>query len=840
MAKMQESSVKPVGFPLLLPEIPIASFYKGELPEAGTGIPMKINGKYFVYDFMPSYRWAPGYTKEMMAPHMEYVGESKGESTHIHERFQKSLSWLTAKINKKKREETGLKELITEFPKYVQDLCKAYKEVGFFGRDEKFAQMTLIINLMKRKFADRFNELMMTQGIAAEVFREFLIVEPWQTRVQVLLDSTFHVNADATEAKMGSFLISVQNGDLDTPSFHIEYDVLEQPGPKAALARLAKWMSRGSVGIEIYEFRLDIKNEFTEDEESGPKIEGRLKELCSHIGSAEIELFSILNTAKLRAEGFSGHKKIVNQMLEALSTSKALHALQRLNLSDCYVDFETFTWIRKVVTSSNITALKLSRLKLGLCPPDPPSQFQMQSRTMECSLACRLCLGCSDCCSICCVCCGCVKQPDYVATTEMIKEHMNSCLQKNKHISGQVHAAKDMVETFTNMKKHGIVDVIDFTGTRLPDLCATGTGVNFVLKAIAQARPSAICLKNTGLTDNHAAGICQLFFQNPDMLHAELTMACSDMESIENIQSLMQNTPMLVSGDLTQGTQITVSVASDIQLKEEKGKELGCCLAYKVVKVVQTVEEHNFPQTVIAAEDFKVFKDKVEEEIREHLVIPMYAILKSHWADNAKKLKNLARASLDEKYKPVISEEADKPKLQLFQDFLNDVSSKADAMELFHRKLEEVAGAPLAEMLEKQQQAELADIIVDAGSESAAPRQQLMLQQQPPADITNAIEDAGSGTKQQQQKTAEDKDAEIEALRAKLASAEDVGKEVETLRAKVASAADRDNENHALRAKVSELECEVKNLRTQKTPTAGQGTGGLDCCSAQVQKPVIA
>ena len=57
---------------------------------------------------------------------------------------------------------------------------------------------------------------------ATNIFAQFFGVDPWKTSIDSLKSDTFEITGKTTPALLGSFLVSVQNGDYDTPSFHLD------------------------------------------------------------------------------------------------------------------------------------------------------------------------------------------------------------------------------------------------------------------------------------------------------------------------------------------------------------------------------------------------------------------------------------------------------------------------------------------------------------------------------------------------------------------------------------------------------------------------------------------
>jgi len=409
-------------------------------------------------------------------------------------------------------------------------------------------------------------------------------------------------------------------------------------------------------------------------------------------------------------DSITGTEKLATKVLKHLATSQKLMArqsseesssssaqsdlaylacsgLQRLNVSNCWIDFDTIAALKDVISKSSISALRLSNLKFGLRPNTvlkPPEQVVMKMRNANCSDFQNRCLQCK--CSFVCMFCfcpfGCCNQlPDYAETKKDLLSKVDDFeKQYDKFIKGQVDDYNKRVDEGFNllksaiqgMKKNAIggIDIIDFEGTSLPELCGTAKRVNELLKVVAQQQPTAINFNKSGLCDVHLSGICDVFFQNMLLTHFEISVCSSSTEGLENLQSLAQNSPMLVSGKVHLGSQVKVQVAAKELVAEEK-QEKSCCslMTWSTITWKQEVKEVLLPLKKLSDDDFKVYEEVIIAEIKEHSVFPMYKTLNVLWRNNHKKLKNLERASKSDIYKGILSEKADEPKKKLIRDF---------------------------------------------------------------------------------------------------------------------------------------------------------------------------
>ncbi len=145
---------------------------------------------------------------------------------------------------------------------------------------------------------------------------------------------------------------------------------------------------------------------------------------------------------------------------------------------------------------------------------------------------------------------------------------------------------------------------------------------------IAQQKPTTINLNKSGLCDVHVSGICEVFFQNMLLEHFEISVCNSSTEGLENLESLEQNSPILVSGKVHLGSQVQVQVVSK-KLVVEKEQEEKCLslLTWSTITWTQEVETVHLHVKKLSDADFNVYEDKIEDEIKEHSVFPMFKTL---------------------------------------------------------------------------------------------------------------------------------------------------------------------------------------------------------------------
>jgi len=635
-------------------------------------IPMGFpDGKLYKYRFQAEYLFAPDFhVKEIE----EEVLKVKERSKRINDKFQECMGGIMATIRQKVRDPSGLAEVCSNFDVWCNKLLDAYKDLDFKSRDSYVAVMQLAVNVMKLnssndKLAKFFQELLREQQEARGIFEKFLTVEPWETQIKSLKDATFKMNADTTAAQIASFLLSVQNGDLDTPSFHIDLSLFIHPKPGTAemLDRFVRWAKGGNA--KAYELQLMVAKAA-----DVCIMSNRLRDsFLNYFKTLGVELFTLRGTDKILGESFCGHPLAATTILECLSASENLHMLQRFSMSDCYVDFDTLRALREIVTTTEISALKLSNLRPGLIPPDEPRTLKMAQRSADCGDVLR---GNADCTCNFCFCCATV--PDFQKTRIDLDKYMKEFSNKYGSIKDSYgdtcgELLSDIFQNMNQKREAGRIDVVDLTGTDLINLCGNVAEVNKALTALAEAKPTAVNLTRTGLLDTNICAISDLFFENPDLAHLAVTLTVSDSETLENLQNLVQNSPMLVSGGIEMGLPRKGLIAG--QLEDKIVEKLHCCFPYSEVSVHQSQLQVQFPQKVCDRKDFQVFQKRIEQEMTEHLIMPMYRILSYRCTNNLNKLKHLHRASVDPAYRSAISPEADARKLELWSAFHKEVKS---------------------------------------------------------------------------------------------------------------------------------------------------------------------
>ena len=92
-------------------------------------------------------------------------------------------------------------------------------------------------------------------------------------------------------------------------------------------------------------------------------------------------------------------------------------------------------------------------------------------------------------------------------------------------------------------------------------------------------------------------------------------------------------------------------------------------MTWSTITWTQKIDTVHLPLKKLSDADFNVYEAKIEDEIKEHSVFPMYKTLTVLWCKNDKKLKNLLRASKSETYQGILSPKADEPKEKLIKDF---------------------------------------------------------------------------------------------------------------------------------------------------------------------------
>jgi len=441
-------------------------------------------------------------------------------------------------------------------------------------------------------------------------------------------------------------LISAQNGDLDDlPSFVIKWSTLTNPSSVAALNRLQRWLG---IGENLYrvEFNFDIKTNESPDE-----IWKILANFWSSLRHCEVELFTLRGTCNIEADKIRGHDKICTRILRTLADdSKFAESLMRLEITECFVDFDTLATLPNLVKNSQISSLRLANLKLGLHPSMEPIVVELKRERLPMQKALEIKCAKSGCCS-----CWCCPAPAYDVKWQDAKDDIDAGMKQfvaaHKDLTGSHTGAESLVQVFETMAaRHP--DVVDMTGTHLPSFCGSVTGVRDVMRAIAASKASAITLIDTGLTDVHIMGIADAFFQNRCLLHFSASLTCAELTGIEVLQSIVQNSPMLVSGSFTTGEPLKMTFAKPIET-EHVGpqKQQACCLGmcfkqqYSVHRLTQTVSEHQFPATVRGKADFDMYNGALSNEIKEHGLVPMFTVLSSMWNGDSRKMKNLERAA---------------------------------------------------------------------------------------------------------------------------------------------------------------------------------------------------
>jgi hypothetical protein len=171
---------------------------------------------------------------------------------------------------------------------------------------------------------------------------------------------------------------------------------------------------------------------------------------------------------------------------------------------------------------------------------------------------------------------------------------------------------------------------------------------------------------------------------------------------------------MLVSGKVHLGSQVKVQVAAKELVAEEKQEESCCSLmTWSTITWKQDVKVVLLPPKTLSDDDFKVYEDKIKDEIKEHSVFPMYKTLNVLWCNNHKKLKNLERASKSDIYKGILSLKADEPKEKLIMEFWKEAGLKSLTLDEVLKKLmsEKGAGHKVMAMVTKSQE----KIIIEEG-----------------------------------------------------------------------------------------------------------------------------
>ena len=136
-------------------------------------------------------------------------------------------------------------------------------------------------------------------------------------------------------------------------------------------------------------------------------------------------------------------------------------------------------------------------------------------------------------------------------------------------------------------------------------------------------------------------------------------------------------------------------------------------MTWSTITWTPRVEWVLLPVKKLSDADFKVYKDKTGDEIKEHSVFPMYKTLIVLWCNNHKKLKNLERASKSETYKDILSHKADEPKEKLIMDFWIKAELNSLTLDEVLKQLmsEKGAGDKVIAMVTKSQE----KIIIEEG-----------------------------------------------------------------------------------------------------------------------------
>ena len=129
-------------------------------------------------------------------------------------------------------------------------------------------------------------------------------------------------------------------------------------------------------------------------------------------------------------------------------------------------------------------------------------------------------------------------------------------------------------------------------------------------------------------------------------------------------------------------------------------------MTWSTITWTQKIDAVHLPLKKLSDDDFKVYEDKIEDEIKEHSVFPMYKTLNVLWCNNHKKLKNLERASKSETYKGILSPQADEPKEKLIMDFWIMAGLKSLTLDEVLKQLmsEKGAGDKVMAMVTKSQE----------------------------------------------------------------------------------------------------------------------------------------
>ena len=268
---------------------------KSEPPPINMMIDVSVNSENnIVHIFQPNYKvsvpfvcntnedkyWSPGYTSILTTSgtgklelSQKETEEQKGEHVDVkttQSQFQLSMSPMSSELNKKARTAEGLAYIFENWEMYSDKLVKAYGTVGFKERGKLFALMYLTVNLMKHKMKNKIGNLRtkledvetrdidndpLERATTTDLFARFFGVEPWEMSIQSLKDVTFKITKNTSSAQLGSFLVSVQNGDYYTTSIHLDLGVLSRPEMEPVVERLSNWFAVGN--CEIYELKIE-------------------------------------------------------------------------------------------------------------------------------------------------------------------------------------------------------------------------------------------------------------------------------------------------------------------------------------------------------------------------------------------------------------------------------------------------------------------------------------------------------------------------------------------------------------------------------------------------------
>lgn len=169
------------------------------------------------------------------------------------------------------------------------------------------------------------------------------------------------------------------------------------------------------------------------------------------------------------------------------------------------------------------------------------------------------------------------------------------------------------------------------------------------------------------------------------MIHFSASICSSDLESIEILQNLVENSPLVISGKLDCNLATTYQIHRPITKETEEkslccmiGKESPCFLAYPLCLKVKTTnhvqETHKFqlPAHPLGHSEQSEYTSKMLRAMHDHRVLPVFTLLMK-LCNSERKREKLARAALDEKYGLVFREDIDQAKVQLLEEFAKAV-----------------------------------------------------------------------------------------------------------------------------------------------------------------------